>query len=202
MPDQGTTWLPILYYGYSRLNLFAEISLKSPPSAGAILIKTTFWQLRLIFYHPNFFPILVTTTTIFDTYFNNGCSFFLCSNQCKGWQYHHLYQNVTGACNLVHFQLFGVSQFSKCGLSTYRNAFKHYPTSNSGNIFKNSASTSNLIYFINTSALFCLSTYVQKWSDTLQDPYNETNDNGNGTLSYVGGKNSLQFPPVIRGYCC
>jgi hypothetical protein len=67
---------------------------------------------------------------------------------------------------------------------------------------KNSASTSNLIYFINTSALFRLSTYVQKWSNTLQDPYNETNDNGNGTLSYVGGKNSLQFPPVIRGYRC
>ncbi len=100
------------------------------------------------------------------------------------------------------FPIVWVSQFSKCGLSTYRNAFKHYPTSNSGNIFKNSASTSNLNYFINTSALFCLSTYVQKWSNTLQDPYNETNDNGNGTLSYVGGKNSLQFPPVIRGYCC
>jgi len=107
VPDQGTTWLSILYDGYSRLNLFAEIFLKSSPSAGAILIKTTFWQLRLIFYHPNFFPILVTTTTVFDTFFNNGCSFFLCSNQCKGWQYHHLYQNVTGTCNLVHFQLFG-----------------------------------------------------------------------------------------------
>lgn len=103
----GTTWLSILYDGYSRLNLFAEIFLKSSPSAGAILINTTFWQLKLIFNHPNFFPILVTTTTVFDTYFNNGCSFFLCSNQCKGWQYHHLYQNVTGTCNLVHFQLFG-----------------------------------------------------------------------------------------------
>lgn len=107
VPDQGTTWLSILYDGYSRLNLFAEIFLKSSPSAGAILIITTFWQLKLIFNHPNFFPILVTTTTVFDTYFNNGCSFFLCSNQCKGWQYHHLYQNVTGTCNLVHFQLFG-----------------------------------------------------------------------------------------------
>lgn len=107
VPDQGTTWLSILYDGYSRLNLFAEIFLKSSPSAGAILINTTFWQLKLIFNHPNFFPILVTTTTVFDTYFNNGCSFFLCSNQCKGWQYHHLYQNVTGTCNLVHFQLFG-----------------------------------------------------------------------------------------------
>jgi hypothetical protein len=32
--------------------------------------------------------------------------------------------------------LFGVSQFSKCGLFTYRNALKHYPTLNSGNIFK------------------------------------------------------------------
>jgi len=107
VPDQGTTWLSILYDGYSRLNLFAEIFLKSSPSAGAILINSTFWQLKLIFNHPNFFPILVTTTTVFDTYFNNGCSFFLCSNQCKGWQYHHLYQNVTGTCNLVHFQLFG-----------------------------------------------------------------------------------------------
>ncbi len=74
----------------------------------------------------------------------------------------------------------------------------HYPTSNSGNIFKNSASTSNLIYFINTSALFCLSTYVQKWSNTLQDPYNETNDNGNGTLSYVGGKKDIVVNIKIR----
>ena len=61
VPDQGTTWLPILYDGYSRLNLFAEISLESSPSAGAILIITTFWQLKLIFNYPNFFPILVTT---------------------------------------------------------------------------------------------------------------------------------------------
>jgi len=109
VPDQGTTWLSILYDGYSRLNLFAEIFLEFTQRSGnfdyyyflTVKVKVDF------FNHPNFFPILVTTTTVFDTFFNNGCSFFLCSNQCKGWQYHHLYQNVTGTCNLVHFQLFG-----------------------------------------------------------------------------------------------